>query len=272
MAEALDHAHERGVLHRDIKPSNVLVTSDAMPMLLDFNLAREPLTSLEVEESRSQDGGSHGTRTEPVTVGGTLDYMAPEHLEALADGDGSAERVDGRADIYSLGVVLFEALAGVRPFGRPRTASSAAEFLSRAAADRRREVPSLDDRAATVSAFPREIPAALHAVVRRCLEADPLDRYPTAGMLAADLQAVADDQPLRFAREPILSRASGWLRRRRRPLAVAAAIAAALTVAAVALHQADIDFVERQERRREALYQGGRLGRERRVCQGDGPV
>ena len=73
LAEALDHAHDRGVLHRDIKPSNVLVTADGMPMLLDFNLAREP-----VLEDESPGG-------EP-TLGGTIDYMPPEQLKALAEG------------------------------------------------------------------------------------------------------------------------------------------------------------------------------------------
>src|SRR5262249_36449977 len=83
MAEALEHAHERGVLHRDIKPSNVLVTGEAMPMLLDFNLARESVGD-DAEAASS-------------TLGGTLDYMAPEHLEALADGLG--RHVDARSDI-----------------------------------------------------------------------------------------------------------------------------------------------------------------------------
>ena len=206
MAEALDHAHDRGVLHRDIKPSNVLVTGDGMPMLLDFNLAREPLTSLD------------DAQVAPAALGGTLDYMAPEHLEALADG--SSERVDSRADTYGLGILLFEALTGIRPFSAPRNAASAADLLSRAAAERRREVPQIR------TTHP-EVPAALEAVVRRCLAPDPRARYATAGDLAADLQAVADDQPLLFAREPWPGRVSRWLRRRRRPLVMASLVAAA---------------------------------------------
>ena len=95
--------------------------------------------------------------------------------------------------------------------------SSVVEALLRAADDRLRPLPRLRDR------HP-EIPPALDAVIRRCLEPDPRDRYHTAAELAADLQAVADDLPLRHAREPWPSRAAGWLRRRRRRLACRLAI------------------------------------------------
>ena len=130
LAEALDHAHERGVLHQDIKPSNVLVTADGMPMLLDFNLAREPLV----------DGKEEATAG---NLGGTIDYMAPEHLEALADC--VAHQVDGRSDIFGLGVVLYEAVMGRRPFQQIRKRSSMSEALLGAAAERR-EGRSSDSR------------------------------------------------------------------------------------------------------------------------------
>ena len=213
LAEALAHAHERGVLHRDIKPSNVLVTSDGMPMLLDFNLAREPLL---------EDGSAADT----ATLGGTIDYMAPEHLKAL--GEPSSHAVDGRADIYGLGVMLYEAVTGHRPFSSPRRGSSVLEALMRAIDDRLRPLPRLRDK------HP-EIPPALEAVIMRCLEPLPLDRYQSAALLAADLQAVADDLPLRGTREPWISRATGWLRRRRRRLTMAAVVLLASTAVAASV-------------------------------------
>jgi tetratricopeptide (TPR) repeat protein len=206
LAEALEHAHDRGVLHRDIKPSNVLVTSDGMPMLLDFNLAREPLAEA-VEE--------------PTAPGGTVDYMAPEHLRAVAEG--VTEGIDHRSDIYSLGVVLYEALTGRRPFESPRRGSSLVDALQRAADERRAARP--DPRS-----IEPEVPPAMAAVVGRCLEPEPGDRYRSAGELAADLRAVADDLPLTHAREPMASRVGGWLRRKRRKLAIAAALGLALLV------------------------------------------
>jgi len=208
LAEALDHAHDRGVLHLDIKPSNVLVTSDGMPMLLDFNLAREPVLG-------------DGTAAASASLGGTIDYMAPEHLRALAEG--TSKGLDARGDIYGLGVVLFEAITGQRPFSTPRRGASVIDVLHRAADERLCPLPRLRDR------FP-EVSPAFEAVIRRSLAPHAGDRYQTAADLAADLQAIADDLPLCHAREPWSSRATGWLRRRRLRLATAAAILLAVTV------------------------------------------
>jgi len=212
LAEALEHAHDRGVLHRDIKPSNVLVTADGMPMLLDFNLAREPVLE-------------DGTPAAGATLGGTIDYMPPEHLKALADG--TSDQVDGRGDIYALGVVLHEAVIGKRPFASPRRGGSVIEALLRAADDRLSPLPRLRQR------HP-EIPPAFEAVIRRCLEPDPGLRYQRAAELAADLDAVASDVALHYAREPWSSSVAGWLRRRRRRLATAAVLVVTLSALLVA--------------------------------------
>ena len=213
MAEALDHAHDRGVLHRDVKPSNVLVTDDGMPMLLDFNLARE--TVLDAEDD--------------ALPGGTLDYMAPEHIDELTEG--VVDRVDARSDVYGLGVLLYEALMGSRPFPAPCGASSAGELLRRAAADRLQGAPR-------PRATRPDVPAALEAVVLRCLEPLPDNRYGSAAELAADLQAVADDHPLKFAHEPWPDRAYRWARRHRRALAAAVPVLLAVAGLAVLLIRA----------------------------------
>ena len=224
LAEGLHHAHNRGVLHRDIKPSNVLITADATPMLLDFNLARPS----EVDDAGTAD------------VGGTPAYMAPEHIAAAA-GDEDGPPVDGRADIYSLGVVLHEALASRRfaphPVGRGEV-----EGLHRLIEARKTPAPRL-----RTGAGGRKVPPALAAVVRRCLEPDPGDRYASASDLAADLQAVADDGPLRFCREPQPGRALRWASRNRRTLAVAVGLLALVAVA----------FAAQSARfRREAMARG----------------
>src|SRR5207244_1261487 len=125
LADGLAHAHDRGILHRDLKPANVILTDDGRPMLVDFNLAEDT-------KSRGQ--------AERASVGGTLPYMAPEHLEAF--GGGSASRLDGRSDIFSLGVILFELLTGRHPFA-PYRKRKAREVVPIMIADRRKPPPRL---------------------------------------------------------------------------------------------------------------------------------
>ena len=184
LAEAMQHAHDRHVLHRDVKPSNVLVGTDGLPMLLDFNLAQATV----LPSSEASHAGARGT----------LAYMAPEQLESLADG--LPVHVDARSDIYAFGVVLFECMVrGTRSFALPAKSLTMSEGLLRTAELRRTCIPRL-------RTTHRDVPRALEAVIRRCLAPIPSDRYESAAQLAADLQAVADRAPLRFAREPISSR------------------------------------------------------------------
>ncbi|MBV8314739.1 MAG: tetratricopeptide repeat protein [Planctomycetaceae bacterium] len=200
LADGLQYAHDRNLVHMDIKPSNVLLAGDGQPMLLDFHLAREPI-----------DPGA----PTPSWMGGTPGYMAPEHSEALiAVGEGRAipAAVDGRADLFALGMLLDEALCGRSPEanGCPRTPLH-----------RRNPVVSV----------------GLSDVIQKCLQPDPRARYPDAAALAADLRRHLEDLPLRGV--PNRSPAERWRKwRRRRPHAlprVRILLAAALTTAAATL-------------------------------------
>ena len=193
LAEGLAHAHQNGILHRDIKPSNVLVASDGQPMLLDFNLARD---------MKIQDAGA------VAYVGGTLPYMAPEHMDAFnVQNPTPATAVDQRSDIYALGVVLFEMLTNKHPFPIEPPGDSLPAMLERMAAERRTKAPSPRESNAAV-------PRSLDAIVRRCLEPDPARRYPAAAQLAEDMQRELDSLPLQHTPEPSLAeRARKWMRR-----------------------------------------------------------
>jgi serine/threonine protein kinase/Flp pilus assembly protein TadD len=191
LAEALEHAHERGVLHRDVKPSNVLIDRDGQPLLLDFNLAHD----LNNEQARA-------------TVGGTVAYMAPEHLRALAARDPALGRlVDRRADVYSLGMVLFEMLAGESPFDQSASYAPLPALIEAMALERGRTVPSLRKKRP-------DVPWGLESIARKCLAPDAARRYQRAEDLAEDLRRFLDDRPLKHAPELSLrERAAKWMRR-----------------------------------------------------------
>ena len=202
LADALQYAHDRGLVHMDVKPSNVLIAGDGQPMLLDFHLARGPVVPGE---------------DIPDRLGGTPSWMAPEQqaaMEAMKHGRAVALGVDGRADLYSLGLLLDHALGGTVP----KAGGSAA--------------PRLNRRNPAVS-------VGLADVIEKCLRRDPDDRYASPGALADDLRRHLDDRPLRGV--PNRSLAERWRKwRRRRPQALVrgsaglSTMAAALVVLAIA--------------------------------------
>ncbi len=192
LAEGLEHAHSRGLLHRDLKPSNILIAGDGTPMLLDFNLST-------IARAATDEG-------ERALLGGTLPYMAPEHIDAFSpDGTTPPEDVDERADIYALGLILYEMLAGQHPFPEPANRSLLETI--KILADLRRSPPSL------CAANPK-VPWSLDAIVAKCLAHDPDERYGQARELVEDLNRFLDDLPLKYTREPSMrERVAKWARR-----------------------------------------------------------
>jgi serine/threonine protein kinase/tetratricopeptide (TPR) repeat protein len=185
LADALHYAHEQGLVHLDVKPSNVLLTADAQPMLLDFHLARGPI------EPRGE---------RPDWLGGTRAYMSPEQrgaCQACLNQRPVEVAVDRRSDVYSLGVLLREALYGdlrVEDLG-PRP------HLSR----------------------------GLRDVLAHCLHPDPAARYASAALLAEDLRRHLTHRPLAgVPNRSLTERWRKWYRRRPHALAVGLLVAACL--------------------------------------------
>ena len=179
LADGLHHAHQRGVLHRDIKPSNILISGEGQPLLLDFNLS--PAQDEDVAHA---------------AIGGTVAYMAPEHLRALFGRTPALIRqVDRRSDIYSLGMVLVEMLTGRRPFEQSGSYSALRLQIEAMALERSKTLPSIRRERPDVS-------WGLESIARKCLAPDPAGRYQQADHLADDLRRLLEDRPLKHAPEP----------------------------------------------------------------------
>jgi serine/threonine-protein kinase len=159
LADALAHAHDRGVVHRDLKSANVVLAADGRAKVLDFGLAKRVLGGGEEESTES-----HAPLTEPGTVMGTLAYMAPEQLRGRP--------ADMRSDIWALGIVLYEMGAGVRPFQGQTGFELSSAVLN--------EPPR---------PLPAAVPGPMRAVIERCLEKEPGRRYQRAGEVRAALEA-----------------------------------------------------------------------------------
>jgi serine/threonine protein kinase len=220
LAEALDHAYNRDVAHGDVKPSNILLSADGSPMLLDFNLAR--------------DGSPTGGGVRAGDMGGTLAYMAPERLRALAArsnppghlpaagdrdrdaqpdrptdtgaAESASEHAAHHADIYALGVVLLEAATGSppgQPMSPPDPPGSAPGSIQTAAtacaAHRGRGARALIRESEKTGG--RRLSPGLRSILERCLDPEATGRYSRAWELAQDLDWWRTDRPLVFTAE-----------------------------------------------------------------------
>jgi serine/threonine protein kinase/lipoprotein NlpI len=204
LADALQYAHERGLVHLDVKPSNILLAADGEPMLLDFNVAQSPIRP---------DGPA------AEAMGGTPLYMPPEQeaaMQALKQGRPAPGAVDGRADVYALGRLLYEALGGAHP--------------------------PADGPAPQLDRINPQVSPSLADVLARCLARRPEARYQDAAALAADLRRHLSNLPLKGV--PTRSLAERWRKwRRRRPYALARAVAVvAVLAAAVGVGLREVEY------------------------------
>ena len=212
LAGGLEYAHRRGFAHGDLKPANILLANDGEPKLLDFNLARKLRKS----------GGLAADR-----LGGTLPYMAPEQLAAIAYSADQRPPADPRSDLYALGVILYELLTGRRPFDNH---AGPIELI----------VPLMIHQRRSLRIAPRElnpnVSPAVEAITRKCLAPDPKNRYQSARELKRDLHRHLRDRPLRYAQESSwVERFAKWRRRRPKTMLATAVVLVTAIIGAVLL-------------------------------------
>jgi predicted Ser/Thr protein kinase len=172
LAEALDYAHAQGVVHRDLKPANILITEDGRAKIADFGVAKLNLANF----------------TLSGRVLGTPAYMSPEQL--------NGGEVDGRSDLFSLGVVLYTILTGYRPFQGNSALTVSYKVVNR------EPIP------ATV--LDTDLPPGLDCIIQRAMAKDPAERYQRGMEMAADIQALREGRDLRSeAQQPVSDTAAG---------------------------------------------------------------
>ncbi len=189
VADALQALHAAGTVHRDVKPANLLMREDGRLVLADFGLARTPEAA---------------TLTRTGAMVGTPAYMSPEQVL------GRQDAIDARSDVYGLGAVLYECLAGRVPF----LTDAWPQLVSLIVAQR--PVPP--------GVHGHDVPAPLARIALKALEKDPADRYATAAAMADDLRAFAEGREVLGRPVPRLVRAARWARRRWVPLAAAGVV------------------------------------------------
>jgi serine/threonine protein kinase/tetratricopeptide (TPR) repeat protein len=261
VCQAIQHAHQKGIIHRDIKPSNVMVTlydGKPVPKVIDFGVAKATEQKLTERTLFTQYG----------TMVGTLEYMSPEQAEMSALG------VDTRSDIYSLGVLLYELLTGSTPLSHKRLKEAAYAEVLRMIKEEEAPKPStrLSDSGealASISANRHTEPAKLTRLVKgeldwivmKCLEKDRNRRYDTAHDFARDVQRYLADEPVQACPPSVVYRLKKFVRRNKGPVLAAAVVLLALVAGIVgttwgllraeSARQAEADQRERAEQEKQ---------------------
>lgn len=204
LARAVHHAHRQGIVHRDLKPANVLFSADGVPKLVDFGLAKRL--------DGGREGSVAGASTHQGDILGTPNYMAPEQAS------GDSAQAGPAADVYSLGVLLYEMLTGRIPFQGPDALETLLMIRTLDPVPPRRLRPDL--------------PRDLDTICLKCLQKEPHKRYESAGELADDLRRFLDDRPIRARPVGRVERLRRWAGRH--PAAAALVALGILTAAILA--------------------------------------
>jgi len=251
VCEAVQHAHQKGIIHRDIKPSNILVSIEgnkAIPKVIDFGVAR----------AVSQQLTEKTFYTEQGQLIGTPEYMSPEQADL------NNQDIDTRTDIYSLGVVLYELLAGIPPFDPQTFQVAGIEHMRRVICEEEPKTPStrlsktsLEESAesarrrnTSVRALQRRLHGDLDWITLKAMEKDRIRRYGSVGELAADIQRHLSNEAVLAGPPSTIYRIEKFVRRNRALVTGAAAVivvlVAGIVVSTIFAIKADQKRVEAQ--------------------------